>query len=208
MTWADIANWETVGQIIVAVTGSTTLVALISPIAKFCGGQLADWLSTKRKSKADQQLTTHKGIIEHKIYVSKVRFDTEFMLYKELSQVFFDMLLTLNTMTPMLQTIVPSEAENKENYENTRNAAYVAQNTLHRCAPFIPQNFFDKYQELLDMSKLEIDRFRRKGNIHNKDTAQEEKTTTEEYKRPYDMKKGLQSLNNEIREYLQSLEVI
>ena len=37
MEWSEIANWGTVGQIVVVITGCTTLTALLSPIATFFG---------------------------------------------------------------------------------------------------------------------------------------------------------------------------
>ena len=171
MDFSDIANWGTVGQIIVAITGCTTLTALLAPIAKFFGEQFTAWLSEKRQ----KRLESHKGNIEHKVYVSKVRFDTEFQLYKDLSVTFFELVLAINTMTPILSFGVPSEEVDNENYENSQISAIKAQDLLHQNAPFIPQEFFNKYQNLIDETKIELHRFRRYGNIHRKKTFSEDR---------------------------------
>ena len=204
MSFADIINWGTVGQIVVAITGCTTLTALLSPIAKFAGGQIADSLATKRKKK----LVEHEADISLKKYVSKVRFDTEFELYKALSEAYFDMVFAIDTMIGSGFASIPEDkiALNKKNYNNAWDAVRKAQSLLRQNAPFIPEKFFKLYRELISLSSKLLWEFENRWNMALPDKNMVFETN--DMNRSEEIIDKLNDLTNKLRDYIDNLDVI
>ncbi|MEG2014069.1 MAG: hypothetical protein RR063_12875, partial [Anaerovoracaceae bacterium] len=79
------AVWQTVFAIIGSVGGAGVIIAAV---VKFSSDKIAERLSAKYQLKLDKELEAFKGRLDRKNYVSRVRFDAEFAIYRELSQVF------------------------------------------------------------------------------------------------------------------------
>ena len=196
MEFADIVNWGTVGKIVVAVTGCTTITAILSPVAKFFGVQISDWLSVKRRMKADKNLESYKGNIEHRVYVSKIQFDTEYVIYKELSKSFYDMVNILNLCAPIIYHDLYQQQIFRQRQESyiveSMKKRDTATDILYANAPFIDANIFESFSVLLRQCNDQINEIM---------TNKKENIMIEIYD-------TLKLLRQNIRKYLQSLEII
>jgi valyl-tRNA synthetase len=156
MNFTEIANWGTVGQIIVAITGCTTLTALISPIAKFFGNQVSEWLSTRRKVKVDKELESHKSNLENKTYVSKVKFDAEFRMYQELSKAINNLCMQyINYSPPALRNLGRSTQDIEDIYNTFITTFNDTQALIMQYAPFITEDMCEQFNNLKEACRLQ-----------------------------------------------------
>lgn len=203
--------WEIVGGVIVSFGGVAGLVALI---LKFAGNMIAERLSKKYELKLNEALENQKSNLERKNYISKTRFDAEFQIYRELSKSFFDMTKEIGTMIPIGLVKVPSDKEAKEKYENdiyknASNNVINAQDVLNQNAPFISKDFYEKYNEILQLCRQQICVFERRFDILNPMSRSEKETfSAKDYDRTHLIFQKLNDLNDSIREYLSKLDVI
>lgn len=201
--------WEIVLAAIAAAGGYG---AIIVGVVKFCSNIIADRLEKKYELKLGKELEKYKTMLENKNFISKTRFETEFSIYRELSVAFFDMDARINVLIPPgLSSVLADEDKQKEvdkdNYAEAHNATVTAQNVLYQNLPFISESFISKYMELLDLSKRQLSVFSRRWNrsylVKDKDVLD-----IADYERSTEIHNKLLKLNSEIREYLNSLEVI
>ena len=85
----------------------------------------------------------------------------------------------------------------------------IAQDSLHSNAPFIPENLFIKYNEIVKLCQMQLSMFERRWNVLYF-ASQEEKETfsPEDYKRTETINEKFKELNTNIREYLLKLDVL
>jgi hypothetical protein len=60
-------------------------------IIKFSSNIIAKRLDERYTLKLNKEFEKYKSIIDNKTYISKTKFDTEFAIYRELSNAFFEM---------------------------------------------------------------------------------------------------------------------
>lgn len=166
----------------------------------------------RKQHKYNEQLEKFKHISEKKNYVSKVRFDTEFNIYKELSKTFFAMDACINTLIPAGLSYQSADEEirkenDKTNFMNANNSIVDAQNCLYQNTPFIPEQFVSKYQELLELSKKQTSAFMQRWVVSNLNNDKAD-LGIEVYERSTEIHNKLMELNSEIRNYLSTLDVL
>lgn len=106
------AVWQTVLAIIGSIGGAG---AIICAIIKFASNKIADRLSAKYQLQIDKELETLKQDLNRKNYVSKVRFDAEFAIYRELTITCRDMVNNVYFIYPTYSS-VPADEDTREKY--------------------------------------------------------------------------------------------
>lgn len=197
---------------IVASVGGFGVV--FSAVVYFTSNFIAERLQKKYELKLNERFEKYKAGIENKTYISKTKFDAEFALYRSLSKAFFDMIKNISVMIPQGYTTVPADKEvrkkvDEEHYSTARASVVVAQDELNSNAPFIPEQFYESYEEIRRLCGLQLSEFEERWNV-GYFAPQEEKETLsrEEYKRTGEINEKFKKLNNEIREYLKTLDVL
>lgn len=218
MDWDTI--WKATLSVITAAGGFGAVVLLV---IKFSSNFIADKLQkkyelklnkelTEYKSTLDEKLEKHKSFLESKTYITKTKFDTEFNIFRELSTAFFELNISVNTLIPYGYTTVLADEEkrkevDKENYKNLVNSIVKAQNTLYQNIPFIPKEFVAMYQEILQLSIMQKNRFQERWNVLNFNPDKDE-LKAEDYTRSKTVDEKLMTLNEKVRDYLDSLDVL
>ena len=197
---------------IVASVGGFGVV--FSAVVYFTSNFIAERLQKKYELKLNERFEKYKAGIENKTYISKTKFDAEFALYRSLSKAFFDMIKNISVMIPQGYTTVPADKEvrkkvDEEHYSTARASVVVAQDELNSNAPFIPEQFYESYEEIRRLCGLQLSEFEERWNVGSFAPQEEKETLSREaYKRTGEINEKFKKLNNEIREYLKTLDVL
>lgn len=209
MKWGDIL------KIFVTVVSSVGGIgAVIVFIVKMCSNIIADKLSKKYELKLNKELEKYKSKLENKNYISKTRFDTEFSIYRTLSVAFFDMVKNISVMIPEGYTQVPADPKVKKEYDKevynlALTAVVKAQDTLNGNAPFISEDMYNEYSAILKLCNLQLEVFSNRWNVlYLASQEEKEKLDFEDYKRTGTINESMKELNNKVRKYISTLDVI
>ncbi len=209
MKWGDIL------KIFVTVVSSVGGIgAVIVFIVKMCSNIIADKLSKKYELKLNKELEKYKSKLENKNYISKTRFDTEFSIYRTLSVAFFDMVKNISVMIPEGYTQVPADPKVKKEYDKevynlALTAVVKAQDTLNGNAPFISEDMYNEYSAILKLCNLQLEVFSNRWNVlYLASQEEKEKLDLEDYKRTGTINESMKELNNKVRKYISTLDVI
>ena len=207
MPWGDI--WKIVLSVIAGFGGISGLIVLV---IKFSVNIIADNLSKKYELKLNEKLEEFKSQLDKKNYVSKTRFDTEFSVYKDLSKVFFEMVRNISWLIPIgISTALTNEEkqkqQEKEIYLKAHQSAITAQDTLNSNIPFIQEKHYEMYGEILKLCNKQLLVFENRWNASY--LSEESKSLKDEdYERTDEIQRRHKELCIEIRNYLESLEII
>lgn len=143
-------------QTALAILGSVGVGGgIVAALSSWLGKVWAERLMAKETAKYREELERLSKQLERKNYVSKVRFDAEFSIYRELSGAFLDVVRAQNDLfTFEKMDRVPAEKyEQKKLYEERFGKGADAYNNastqLHRSAPFIEENIFEQFRNIL-----------------------------------------------------------
>ena len=205
----------TVSEIVLSVLASVGGIGIVfTAVIKFSSDFIAKRLEERYSLKLNKELEKYKSMVESKNYISKTKFDTEFEIYRNLSKTFFEMVKYINIMIPTGISSQPADEEAKKEWENrvykSANAACVeSQDTLNSNAPFIPEELFNGYDNILRLCRLQLDAFERRWNVfYLASQSEKESFTTDDYKRTKEINESFTRLNNMVRDYLSKLDVI
>ena len=208
-------NWEDVWKITVSIVGGLGGITVIfAAIVRYLSDFIADRLSKKYELRLSKELENYKSSLENKTYISRAKFDTEFAIYRELSSDFSDAVLAINIMVPTGLTMVPADREarlelDKKHYEAAVKAIVKAQDSLKSNIPFIPENIYDGYNELLKLFGLQLAAYEDRFVVTDLRPQSENETfSRDDYKRTREISEKWITINNKIRKYLNSLEII
>ena len=208
-------NWEDVWKITVSIVGGLGGITVIfAAIVRYLSDFIADRLSKKYELRLSKELENYKSSLENKTYISRAKFDTEFAIYRELSSDFSDAVLAINIMVPTGLTMVPADREarlelDKKHYEAAVKAIEKAQDSLKSNIPFIPENIYDGYNELLKLFGLQLAAYEDRFVVTDLRPQSEKETfSRDDYKRTREISEKWITINNKIRKYLNSLEII
>lgn len=174
---------------------------------------IAERLKKKYDLKLNEELERYKANIDNKIYISKTKFDAEFDIYRRLSKVFFDLVKNISILIPVGVVYLPVDQEKQrqldnENYLAAKKSYIIAQVELISNAPFIPERFYNEYKNIQKLCKEQLDEFDLRS-IPSLSTQEEKETISKNARKiTTDINVKFKNLNNEIREYLNSLDVI
>lgn len=183
-------------------------------VVKFTSNIIADKISAKYENKLEQALEKYKTELSKKEYVSQVRFDAEFEIYRTLSKEFSTAVKNISLMIPDGIAYSPADEEKRTEYENkiyvdANNAVVVAQDVLYANGAFISEELYNKYNEILTLCGQQLNAFQRRYNVlYFASQEKKENYTDKEYERTTTIKEKWLELNNCVREYISKLEVI
>lgn len=174
----------------------------------------AIWLFVQKRKQHeyDKQLEKYKHIAEKKNYVSKVRFDAEFSIYRELSQAFSEAIEGVHGIIPDGAAYYPNDDKERTEYEkqlfiNFIKASYSAQKSLSANAPFISKEIYDKFNEIMDLIRTQSEVYN-EAHFNTTLSNAEGEITEEDTNRTTQIDRLFDNLMNEIRDYLSKLEIL
>lgn len=207
-------SWVDVGQIAVACIASAGGIgAIIIGVVKFSANKIADRMNAKFEATLNKELEKYKTELSKKEYVSKTRFDAEFSIYRELSKAFFNMARDINSLVPAGYNERPADKEAYEKYQEecwhaSSQSVQIAQETLVQNAPFISEELYNDFLELVTLTRLQISAYTKRFNVlYLAPRVEKESFTMEDYKRAREITEKFDALNRKIRNYLASLDV-
>jgi hypothetical protein len=208
MSWSDAFKIA-----LTAIGGIGGVAIIIGAVVRFSADHIAAKLSAKYEMRLNKELESFKSGLEKKNYVSKVRFDAEFEIYRQLSKSFVDMVKCIYTMIPPGLSYQPAEEnarkeQDERNYREANSSVVVAQDTLRANAPFIPEDFYVLYDEILRLSYQQLNAFSQRWNAgYLAPKKEKEHLAIDDYKRTTEMDDKLMALNSKVRMYLSKLDV-
>ena len=183
-------------------------------VVKFTSNIIADKISAKYENKLEQALEKYKTELSKKEYVSQVRFDAEFEIYRTLSKEFSTAVKNISLMIPDGMAYFPADEDKRKEYENNNylnanNAIVMAQDALYANRAFISEDLYNKYNEILALCGQQLNAFQRRYNVlYFASQEKKESYTDKEYEQTTTIKEKWLELNNCVREYISKLEVI
>lgn len=183
-------------------------------VIKFSSNIIAERISAKYENKLEQALEKYKTELSKKEYVSQVKFDAEFEIYRTLSKEFSTAVKNISLMIPDGMAYFPADEDKRKEYENNNyvnanNAIVMAQDALYANGAFISEDLYNKYNEILALCGQQLNAFQRRYNVlYFASQEKKESYTDEEYERTTTIKEKWLELNNCVREYISKLEVI
>jgi len=183
-------------------------------VIKFSSNIIAERISAKYENKLEQVLEKYKTELSKKEYVSQVKFDAEFEIYRTLSKEFSTAVKNISLMTPDGMAYFPADEDKRKEYENNNyvnanNAIVMAQDALYANGAFISEDLYNKYNEILALCGQQLNAFQRRYNVlYFASQEKKESYTDKEYERTTTIKEKWLELNNCVREYISKLEVI
>lgn len=215
-----VSLWNIVLAIVSSVGG---IASIITAVVYFSANRIADRLQAKYqlklekelesyKSKLEQTFEKHKSTLGTKQHISVKRFDSEFEIYQNLTKSFFDAIKNCNNMIPYGFYYVPADEQEKfeleaENYKKAHQAVIIAQDYLNSIVPFIPDDIYKGYGEILTLMGIQLSAYERRFDI-NDHSEEKNHFTTEDYKRTHDINIKFDEINQKVRNYLNTLEVV
>lgn len=207
MSWADI--WKIILAALASFGGVAGLIVLA---IKFASNIIAERLSQKYELRLQKELEAFKSILTKKEYVSKARFDVEFKIYRELSQVFSEAIEGVHGIIPSGEAYYPTNEGERNDYEQQlfvgfAKASYQAQKSLFSNAPFISKEIYDKFEEIMCLIRIQSEVY---NEAHFATTVSnaEGKITDEDGCRTALIDEKFELLTDEIRTYLSGLEIL
>lgn len=188
----------------------------IITIAGFFIPPVRDFVIKQFQLSLDKALEDKKSVNERKNYISKTRFDTEFEIYRQLSKDSFATVKLISRLIPYGLVSVPvfnTEGEkdeyDKKIYKEASDAFLIMQDNLQINAPFIKEELYDGYNEILSLCNCQLHVFQQRWNLSFVGVCKDDKLpTTEDYERTKEMQDKFDDLNKKVREYLASLDVL
>lgn len=185
----------TIGSIFGLVLGIITSIGGIGAIFLFFVKKSSDEIAVKLTEKYQSELENEKAKIDLKIYISRTKFKAEYQMYRELSASFFAMMRDISVLVSRM----PGEKDPK-----LAQAVYAsmirAQNTLFSNAVFMPEDFFNGYDEILRLCMSQITMMEHRSPTEP--LAEKDRIRTEELNRKW------KEQNSSIRAYLMTLDVL
>ena len=150
--------------------------------------------------------------LAHRQYVSQIRFDAEFQIYRDLSQVFSEAIEGVHGIIPTDAAYYPVDDVEKQDYVNHlfiqfAKASYSAQKKLFANAPFISKELFNKFDEIMELIRTQSEVYS-EANLETSISSAEGKITDEDTDRTKIIDERFKQLTDEIRTYLSNLEIV
>lgn len=169
----------------------------------------------ENRSELDKKLEVHKSLLDNKTHISKARFDAEFSAYQQLSRDFFKMVKDISRMIPPngIELLPPDkvgrEDREKEVYKNAEESLVQAQDTLYGNVVILQDSFFRAYDELRILGNEQLLVYNVRWDEGDTRSYREKRLfSSDDLKRTTDIKAKFETLNSEIREYLNGLQII
>ncbi len=197
--------WDTAFEVLVSIASGGTIVMAMS---SWLGKVWANRIMEKETAEYKERLERLCKELERKNHVSKVRFDAEFAIYRELCESTEEMVRTTYWLFPNgLDTGPGDEGKLRELYvQRHQEAAQAHKNAVRilgaNCA-FISEEIYNSFGEIANMCSDQLTWFQygMKNEFHDGKSRECLKRTSEIIE-----KKKL--LQRQLREYLKTLDVL
>lgn len=150
--------------------------------------------------KYTEKFAVFKSDIDKKQYISQVRFDAEFEIYKQLSRKYGELVLQIMVKASNIDKYKLDDMQDKEMGE-INYLAYQAVSELYSSAPFIQEDIYNDFLNIYEMSRKLLVQW-----------GEEQKSSTNETKNDVcEANEIYQKYNDtivKVREYTSKLEVI
>ena len=196
-----------------AIISAGGIGGIIIGVIKFSANQIAERMNSKFEAALNKELEKYRSEMSKKEYVSQTRFDAEFSIYRELSKAFFTMVKDIGSLIPPGYNERPADEEEykklQEECWRTSTASLVtAQDILFQNAPFISEELYDDFTELLKLTRMQIAAYTKRFNASYMAPKEEKESyTLDDYKRAREIADNFTALNKKIRNYLSALDV-
>lgn len=198
--------WQTASAVIVSFGGAAIIIA---GIVKWSADRIAEQIIKKKEFEFSQKLEALKSSLEKKNYISKVRFDIEIAVYRELSEAILPMALEITVVVPIAESFLQNGKPAKEITEKALTQIFDSYEkwviAISRNAPFIPQKTYDLFMDTAQTcSKLAY--LARK--IFSTDTPPHEAVVRECRDRSEELTEKINTLMERLRQHIASLDVL
>ena len=193
------------------ITSAGGVGAIILGVIKLSSNTIASNLEKKYELRMNKELELYKAGVGNKIYISKTKFDTEFQLYRQLSNCFTRMVKEVAQLFPVLTKDMRNDHEAFQGMHNRAlDAIVLAQDELCSSAPFISKGLYEKFLEIENLCKHQLSDFQDFRLRPDAKSYQVElnKEYREAYNRTRKINQKLNELLEELRDYISKLDVI
>ena len=166
------------------------------------------------KAEIDKELEKTRAVLGNKNYITQKKFDVEFEMYQTLANSYYRLVKEATTLIPAGISLQPADPEVKkvcdqQTFEDLCKAISDTQEYLFRYAPFIQEDIYDGYNQILKLCNEHRLIFMTRWN-RNDFRRQEEKESfsVNDYERTEKINKKYDEVNQLLRAYLQSLEIV
>lgn len=208
--------WDEVIKIaLTAVGGVAGIGIVIGATVKFSADRIAERLAAKYELKLNKELENYKSGLDRKNHISKVRFDAEFSLYRELTVACREMVNNVYFVYPTYANVPAGESERvqyeNENFKKAKASTDEFAEIITSNSPFIPKTFYASFVELMMLCKQNLDVYAQrwnKGYFGIWEGSQDKRDAEREaYSRTREITEGFDKLIDDIRDYLSQLDV-
>ncbi len=195
-------DWSSIWQVaLTAIVSSGGIGAIVVAVIKSSAKILSEQMNEKLKTSLNKELDKIKIDLSKKEYISRIKFDTEYQIYRELSGSFFDLVREVKSVVPGEDAAAPAAEDASEKLEEkaffeARDVFIKARDLLQKDAPFITEQLFDSFETILHLCEVQISVIQGRGKLKPED---------------HDRTKAIldkhSDLQKELRNYLSSLEI-
>ena len=208
IAWIEVL--KIVAGVIAALGGGGAIVAGLS---SWLGKVWADRLMAEEKAKYEKELERLTKQLERKNYVSKVRFDAEFAIYRELSKTLVIVVQDTSLLFPVggLQYAPASEQAKKQMYKEYYEDAYKSYTDFSNClasnSAFIAEDIYQDFESIRKKVCQQVNFYTTIiGMVNTPDLSR--KKIEECWSYTAEVYVEQQKLQNKLREYLKTLDVL
>lgn len=195
------------------ILSSCSFGGIVVGVIKFCSNIIAERLSKKYDLKLQKEIERYKESLEKSNYVSKVKFDLEIKIYKDLCSSLFAAKESVLLLFPYTDSIPPDKDSQMKMWKERYSQAATDYNSycesMSSNAAFIPEDIYNGFEEIQKLFNTQINWFKISGKleagkiIHG--SIDDEKGI---YARNEEIDKKRKILILKLREYLNYLEVL
>lgn len=204
--------WNITLSIIASVGGAGVI---IGAVVKFASNIIAEKLSKKYEIEMNKTLESYKANLDKKIYINKIRFDTEFKIYRELTESVLTMIEATYWLFPNGLDELPKDEDKRKNiylerYNSARLAINDAQKAIHANAAFIPEEFYNKFKEICGLCVIQFGMYTWCGDLRSQNriiSPEFNKYINQCYDRTGTIDNKQKDLISGLRSYMENLEV-
>ena len=205
--------FEIASAIVLSVGGAG---AIIVAATSFLSNRIANRLEEKYRLKLDMELEKCKANFEQRTYISRIQFDTEIAIYRELTKGIYEFLVALNTSVndkdyPKAEQHDASEKIEQERtlYIKMVDRSSHLQSLLYENAAFIPKSLYDECKALIEVSSDQFWIYIERFNMYLENHISQCERVTSCEKNTFDtLEKDFENFNNHLREYLRNLVIV
>ena len=141
-------NVINIAETVVSILASSGIITIV---VKLIAKRIEKRLETSYQLKLDKELEKYKDLLNRKNYISKTRFDAEFVMYQELSEKHISVVYDTGEAVLLMRMATAGEIEPNEisnHIERFCKDINDSEIMTKRYAPFIPNNMYEKFLEI------------------------------------------------------------